>query len=300
MLADGRGGAPRRATPTPITAAETAAGLAEAAWRSGQEHAARGDVAEALRWLRRARRLAPRDPMVAFTLATILLRAGGPAEASALFATLAEEQDGGDAWAGLAAAARAMGELRRAETVLAAALARNAPTDSLRRLASAVVTEAGLPGWCGLDAAGQIHFAGQFGDITLDNQVLAAGAPLPPDWRRARSLVVSRDGRAFLGSPLRPDLIARTEGVVSATAEGGIEGWAWHPADPARDPELRIVTAEEAWTIIATRACLRFAARPPPAEAAAICRATDARRPTHPCPRRCRARPPGQPARSRC
>ena len=252
MPVDARGRAPGRVTPTPVTAANAATGLAESAWHSGQQHAARGDVAGALRWQRRAQRLAPRDPMVAFTLATLLLRAGDHAEASALFTTLVAEQDAADAWAGLAAAARAAGEPRRADAVLAVSLARIAPTPSLRRLAAATVAEAGLPGWCGLDAAGQLHVAGQLGDIGLDGRVLAAGAPLPEGWRRARSLAVSRDGRAFLGSPLQPDLIARTEGVVSATADGGVEGWAWHPADPARDPELRIVTAEGTWTITAT------------------------------------------------
>lgn len=240
------------APPPLITAAQAAAELAKAAWRSGQEHAARGDLAGALRWLRRARRLAPLDPMVAFSLATTLLRAGDPAEASALFTTLAEEQGGADAWAGLTAAARAMGEPRRAEAALATALACNAPTDSICRLAAAVVAEAGLPGWCGLDAAGQFHLAGETGEIALDGRTLAAGAPLPAHWRRARRLTVSCGGRAFLGSPLRPDLIARTEGVVSATPDGGIEGWAWHPADPARDPDLRIITPGRAWTITAS------------------------------------------------
>ncbi len=235
-----------------MTGAESVTGLAESAWRAGQQHAARGDVAEALRWLRRAHRLAPRDPMVAFTLATLLLRAGDPAAASVLFAALVEEQDAAEAWAGLAASARAMGDPRRAETVVAAALARTAPTPPLRRLAAAIAAEAGLPGWCGLDAAGHLHVAGQVGDIILDDQMLAAGALLPRGWQRAQRLVVSRDGRAFLGSPLQPSLIARVEGVVAATADGGIDGWAWYPADPERDPELRVVTAEGTSTITAT------------------------------------------------
>ncbi len=235
-----------------MTEDETATSLAESAWRSGKQHATRGHVAEALRWLRRAHRLAPRDPMVAFTLATLLLHSGEPAEASALFVTLADEQDAADAWTGLAAAARAMGDPRRAATVVAAALARAAPTSSLRRLAAAVVTEAGLPGWCGLDAAGRLHLGGQPSDVMLDDQPLPPGAPLPEGWRRAQRLAVSRAGRAFLGSPLQPSLTARTEGVASATAEGGVEGWVWHPADPAHDPELRLVTTAGTWTITAT------------------------------------------------
>jgi len=245
MTTDWGNGPPQ---PRPLTAAETASGLAQHAWCTGQAHAAQGELAEALRWLRRARRLAPQDPVVAFSLATALLRAGEPGEAAALFAPLAEEQDTADAWAGLAAAARAMGEMHRAEAALAAALGGAAPTDAVRRLAAIVAAEAGWPGWCGLDAAGRLHLEGQPDCILLDGQALPVGAPLPAGWRRARSLAVSCAGRAFLGSPLRPERVARTEGVVSAI-RGGIEGWAWHPADPAHDPELRVVTAEASWVV---------------------------------------------------
>lgn len=235
----------------PLTAAEAAAGLAEQAWRTGQAHAAKSELAEAVRWLRRAPRIAPRDPMVAFSLATTLLRAGEAAEAVALFAPLAEEQDAADAWAGLAAAGRALGDLHRAGNALATALSGAAPTDAVRRLATVVAAEAGWPGWCGLDAAGRLHLEGQPDCILLDGRALPLGAPLPAGWRRARSLTLSRAGRAFLGSP-RPDRIARTEGVVSATQEGGVEGWAWHPADPACEPALRIVTGEASWTLVAS------------------------------------------------
>lgn len=242
----------RRATPTPVTAADAAAELAQHAWRTGQDHAAQGDLAEALRWLGRARRLAPRDPMVAFTFATLLLRDGSPREAAAIFAALAGEQGAADAWAGLAAAARALGEPRRAETAIGGALSRNAPSDATRRLAAAIAAESGWPGWCGLDAAGQLSLSSRADELSLDGRLVSAEKPLPEGWQKARSLAVASAGSPFLGSPLRPDLIARVEGVVAATAEGGIEGWAWHPGDPARDPALRVVTAEGIRTLTAT------------------------------------------------
>ena len=244
--------APRRPPSSPVTAAEAAAALAEHAWRAGQAFAARGDLTQALRWLDRARRISPRDPVVTFTLATVRLSAGDAAGAVALFAPLAGAQDTGDAWAGLAAAAYAMGDLPRAEVALAAALSRNAPTDAVRGLAPVLAVEAGRPGWCGLDAGGTLVLHGEPDEVALDDRAVAPGATLPADWRRARSVMVSRAGRPFLGSPLRPDRIARIEGVVEATPEGGVEGWAWHPSDPARDPVLQIVTAGRTWKLVAS------------------------------------------------
>lgn len=268
-----------------MTTARGAADLAQHAWRTGQDHVARGEILDAVRWLRRARRLAPREPLVAFTLATALLRAGEAAEAAALFGALAEEQDAADAWAGLGAAARVMGEPGRAESAVAAALRGGAPTEAIRRLASVVAAEGGWPGWCGLDAAGRLHLDGHPDCVLLDGVRIPAEAPLPAGWATAQSLAVSHSGRAFLGSPVRPERIARTEGVVAVTPGGGMEGWAWHPGDPAHDPAICIATAGASWTIRASEPAVvplarRLFARPrrfafPPGAAAGAVRVLD-------------------------
>ena len=160
--------------------------------------------------------------------------------------------DDGTPWAGLAAALRASGETGRAESALVEALRSGAPGPAVRQLAASVAAAGGWPGWCGLDVAGRLHLGGDPNSVLLDGEPVAAEAPLPAGWQRARSLAVSRDGRAFLGSPLRPDRIARVEGVVWATPEGGVEGWAWHPGDPAASPRLRVVAAGARWTVTAS------------------------------------------------
>lgn len=224
--------------PAPVTAAERFAELAGQAWRAGQERVSRGDLADGLRWLERARRLAPDDGVVLFSLATALLRAGefGPAEP--LFAGLAERYDAADAWAGLAACARGRGDLDALVAAVGAALSRHAPSVALGRLAAAAARDSRRPGWCGLDASGVVTASGP-GRLALDGRVVTRR--LPGGWRGAEALTVEWRGEAFLGSPLRPGVIGRTEGVVWPVAGGGLEGWAWHPADPAREPVLRVL-----------------------------------------------------------
>lgn len=233
----------------PLTRAEMAARLARQAWRTGQALAAEGDLTGALPWLQRARRLAPTDPGVAFGLATLLLRAGQPNAAAPLFETLAQTQDSADAWAGLAAAARQRGDLPRAVASVQEALSRFAPTEAVRGLLASLVEAFGRPGWCGLDAAGRLVHSIQPDAIQLDGVAVPPGRPLPPGWQRARRLVVRRGGAELLGSPLRPDLIARVEGVVEATPDGGVEGWGWHPADPAQPPLLTITAGDRSWPV---------------------------------------------------
>ncbi len=55
----------------------------------------------------------------------------------------------------------------------------------------------------------------------------------------AEWLEATIDGRHLLGSPIALRQARRTEGVVAAQ-DGGIEGWAWHPADPDTDPVLTV------------------------------------------------------------
>ncbi len=45
----------------------------------------------------------------------------------------------------------------------------------------------------------------------------------------------------MLGSPLPIEALTRLEGFVE-TRNGGLTGWAWHPADPDRDPSILIRT----------------------------------------------------------
>jgi len=223
--------------------------LVQDAWRRSLNAAQAGDDASALKWLERAHRLLPNDGMVAFSLASALMRAGHLTGAAALFGGLGDRFGLADAWAGLAACARLSGDVERAASATAAALRTSVPTPVLQALAAAVAVTAGLPGWCGLDSDGHVH-GGAGVEVQLDGVPVRLDDKdqLPPGWRHARQLDIGRGGAPCLGSPIDVGIIIATEGVVT-TQGGGLAGWAWHPADPARDPVLMlpgmVITATE-------------------------------------------------------
>ncbi len=229
--------------------------LVQDAWRRSMAATAEGDAPGALRWLERAHRMLPRDCTVMFALAAGLMQAGELARAAELFQKLAGRAAFAEGWAGLAACARLLGDDARAASATAAALRSSVPTATLRLLAAAVAASAGLPGWCGLDGDGVVHIGADCSvDISLDDaRVRSAWSGrnllLQEGWRTSHSLRVECDGVACLGSPIGIAAIIAVEGVVQAK-DGGLSGWAWHPADPARDPVLtvqgRAITLTEA------------------------------------------------------
>ena len=215
--------------------------LVEASWQRSLAASAAGDAPEALRWLERAHRLLPDDGVVAAALAGAVLHAGDAARAAALFRPLAERHGMPDAWAGLAASCRRLGDVAGAVDAAAAGLRCSVPTAALRAVAEAVARDAGMPGWCGLDGEGWLH-AGPARPLAvrLDGAAVrprwsGTRGQLPEGWDRAALLHVE----GFLGSPVPVPAITRVEGFVEAHA-GGLRGWAWHPADPARHPVLTV------------------------------------------------------------
>ena len=219
--------------------------LARSAWDRSRTATADGNAAEALRWLERAHRLLPNDGMVALALAGALMQAGDLSRAAGLFEGLGRRYALSEAWAGLAACARLLGDTERSVLAAAAALRTSVPTPTLQALAAAVARTAGLPGWCGLDGDGRVHMGmARTVQLRLDGAALRPAwsggkAQLPAGWRAAGVLDVDCDGTPCLGSPLGIAAITAVEGVVEAW-EGGLQGWAWHPADPERDPVLTI------------------------------------------------------------
>ena len=219
--------------------------LARSAWDRSRAAASGGNAAQALRWLQRAHRLLPNDGMVALALAGALMQAGNPSRAAGLFETLGRRHALSEAWAGLATCARLLGDTDRSVLAAAVALRTSVPTPTLQALAAAVARTAGLPGWCGLDGDGQVHVG-----MARNVQLRLDGVPvrpawsggkarLPAGWRAAGVLDVDCDGTPCLGSPLSIAAIIAVEGIVEAR-ECGLQGWAWHPADPERDPVLTI------------------------------------------------------------
>lgn len=229
--------------------------LVQAAWRRSIDANAAGNVSEALSWLHRAHRMLPKDGTVAFALASSLMQAGDLAQAATLFQDLGDRFSLPEALSGLAACARLLGDHNRAAVAIAAALQAIVPTVTLRALAAAVAPVGGFPGWCGLDGDGVVH-VGTAHDVEVSLDALPiqlkwrnGRGQLPPGWRKARVLRVQCNDAPCLGSPIDVARITQIEGVVEAR-DGGLHGWAWHPADPTRDPVLTLqglsITATEA------------------------------------------------------
>jgi len=219
--------------------------LARSAWTRSRAAASAGNAPEALRWLRRAYRLLPDDGTVALALASASMQDGNLSEAADLFEDVGRRYALSEAWAGMAACARLLGDTERSVLATTAALRVSVPTPTLRVLAAAVARTAGLPGWCGLDGDGRVHVGiARKAQLRLDGVTVRSAwsggkAKLPAGWRAASVLDVNCDGTPCLGSPLGIAAIIAVEGVVEAR-ECGLQGWAWHPADPERDPVLTI------------------------------------------------------------
>ena len=151
-----------------------------------------------------------------------------------------------EAWFGLANARLRLGEAASSATALATALSRHALLRGIESLADQVAAASGAPGWCGLATGGRLVLGAPAAarvTLALDGSALPARTRTLPDAAKsARQLDVAIDGRAVLGSPLDLAAMRRIEGLVEAH-DGGLAGWAWHPADPDREPVLHLTAA---------------------------------------------------------
>lgn len=218
----------------------------EAAWRNGVRAAREKDFGTALRWLERALRLAPDDARIALDLANIRLEAGGARQlrrAAAAFEALTAKHDAAAGWLGLMAARRLLGEHDAAAAALRELLSRHCvPGDQgFAEVASAVAEAAGLPGWCGIGAEGGLHVAAA-GEVQAwadgVRQRLSHGDAAPD----CETLELAASGASLLGSPLRPALFRRCEGIVESRGLS-LTGWASRPAAPEMPPELFLLDA---------------------------------------------------------
>lgn len=196
---------------------------------------------------------------MALALASICL-GHDDAKAAELFAPLASRYDTREAWVGLAIARRNMGDLGGAAGAVRSALCRHVPDDSLAGIADVIARQLDLPGWCGVTVDGVLEIrltgGGQRVELEIDAQKrrpLTAGTFRLPRawWTAARTLCVTDAGSHLLGSPIQAANIRRVDGCV-ASRDGGLDGWAWHPADPAVPPLITISAASgEHFTLIA-------------------------------------------------
>jgi len=242
------------------------AGTMLAAWAKGEAALARGDLTEARRWFDRARRLAPDEDRATLSLALACLRAGENQESIALLSVLSGRHDRRALWLALAAAYRRAGNALSAAAALGRALSGHVwirPKEDTVAILDAVAVEAAYPGWCALGADGTLRLGvllAKDATITLDGRAARHSGgyrrklKLLPGWERCGQLTVRMGGRALLGSPIHIASLRRTEGFVE-TSNGGIVGWAWHPAEPERAPVLAV------WSAGAARPAFTITAR---------------------------------------
>jgi glycosyltransferase involved in cell wall biosynthesis len=155
-----------------------------------------------------------------------------------------ETDDVREAWVGLAAARLRLGEAVKAAAALARALSCHALLPGCDALADQVAAAVAAPGWCGLATGGRLRIgapADAATELRLDGREVSprdvVGAA-----SAARCLSVRIGGREALGSPISLAAIRGMEGAV-ACRDGGLEGWAWHPADPDREPVVHVTAA---------------------------------------------------------
>ena len=255
-------------------------------FEKGRLALAEGEATVAADLLEYAHRRAPEDGRIALTLACarMQLRDAGALD---LLRQVAGRHGVREAWHSLAVFGLNMGRAEQAAPDLAQFLARHAPLAEAQASYDDITRQAGAAGWSGVSVDGMLtvslpryrHGAAALAAdlaIDLDGRPLeaqpATGAAgrascwLPAGWQRGHRLNVRLDGRHLLGSPHDCAAIGRTEGVVWRT-EGGLEGWAWMPADPDRDPLVTLrgtaspgaaieLVLTEAWTELATHAPL--------------------------------------------
>jgi len=195
--------------------------------------------------MERAHRLAPEDATVALSLGAMLLERGAAGRAAPLLEGVARGSASPDAWIALAACQLALQAEAACLEALGQALRSRVVGPALAGLATRIVERFGGPGWCGLEwdaqGRGRVQLGpGRAGRITLDG-VPVRGAALPARWRRGRRVEVE----GFVGSPLPVQALIGVQGFVAfgrslgrSLERSGLEGWAWYPGDPERDPTV--------------------------------------------------------------
>ena len=218
-----------------------------------------GDRVEAARWLDRACRLKPGDPISRLRIVSLCLQLPD-ARAEPLLAELIKEYPNfREPRLGLASLLLRRGEAEAAGKVLGQLLGCTSPQPdpAFQQVATAIATATGSPGWIGIDSSGSVTLANRWAwndgrlVLRLDGEPLEVtwiaerhssvrNAELPAGWTQCKALTARYEGRPLLGSPVSLVALRRVEGVVDVAPDGRLEGWAWLPGDPEASPELRI------------------------------------------------------------
>ncbi len=129
--------------------------LVRDAFERGQAALIAGDKIDAIRWLERAHRLAPRDGTITLVLASAAIGQDNP-KAAALFEAVLASADVRDAWFGLATARLLIGDLSAARAAVAKVLSRHMVWPDIAGLAGQAARAIGAVGWCGMTGTGGV------------------------------------------------------------------------------------------------------------------------------------------------
>ncbi len=218
-----------------------------------------GDRVEAARWLDRACRLKPGDPISRLRIVSLCLQLPDP-RAEPLLAELIEEYPNfREPRLGLASLFLRRGEAKEAGKVLGQLLGCTSPQPDpgFQQVATGIATATGSPGWIGVSSSGSVTLANRWAwndgrlVLRLDGEPLEVtwiaerhssvrNTELPDGWTQCKALAARYEGRPLLGSPVSLTALRRVEGVVDVAPNGQLKGWAWLPGDPEAFPELRV------------------------------------------------------------
>jgi GT2 family glycosyltransferase/glycosyltransferase involved in cell wall biosynthesis len=217
------------------------------------------DRVEAARWLDRACRLKPGDPIARLRIVSLCLQLPDARAESLLAELIAEYPNFREPRLGLASLLLRRGKSEAAGKVLGQLLGCTSPQPDagFHKVATAIATATGSPGWIGVSSAGMVTLANRWAwndgrlVLRLDGEKLEVtwiaephssvrNAELPAEWTQCKVLTARYEGRPLLGSPVSLTALRRVEGVVEVAPDGQLEGWAWLPGDPEAFPELRV------------------------------------------------------------
>ncbi|MBR0558712.1 glycosyltransferase [Neokomagataea sp. TBRC 2177] len=217
---------------------------AQEAFQRGERALEQNDVLAARFWLERAGRMARVSPNITWALALVDMRMGHFDDALHKMSDLQEQFRLREA-AFLAVVC--LVRLQRWDEALQRlhhALSASVIMPDLHAIADHVVQVAQKPGWCFASNAGHVHVVAE-GRVTvaLDGERVSVGLSgqhqLPDGWGKARQITVKVRGRHVVGSPIDVAALTRFESLLTADADG-LCGWAWFPAEPEHDPQLRL------------------------------------------------------------
>ncbi len=224
-----------------VRAARDALAFGRAALRDKDRHGA-------LRWFRRAQRLAPSDHLTRY-LSAMATAAVEPKRAIALLEDLVlTAPSDRDARVALVALHYHCGQFSNATRALDHLLCNFTLPRGLEfeMLAARVAASGGCAGWIGIRGDGTYlcrapHALMRLGMRRRFRPSHCEGAVLPSVWRKSEVLLTNSAAGRVLGAVINIAQLRRVEGVVHFDSALGVHGWVRAPFDPDNVPVVQLL-----------------------------------------------------------